>query len=142
MTGPGYLRFQQELITSKRPSQVELFISMSLIGCKNLRAILHNLSAKFQFLGLFQNFSFHISKSFFSIQKLKKCSLLAIYAHQKKHMTKNVYFLDKKHGLNPLQIFDFLDFFSTSLFSSKKHSFLSRISKNIPFWVSLLKKNI
>ena len=47
MTGRGYLRFQWKLITSKRSSQVELFISLSLIGCKNLRAILHNLSAKF-----------------------------------------------------------------------------------------------
>ena len=37
---------------------------------------------------------------------------------------------DKNHGLTPLQIFYFLDFFQTFLFRSKKHSFLSRISKN------------
>ena len=133
---------QRELITSKRPSQVELFISLSLIGCKNLRAILHNLSEKFQYFGLFQNFSFQISNSFFSIQNLKKCSLLTFYAQKNKTYDKNVYFFDKKHGLTPLQNFHFLDFVRASLFRSKKHSFLSKISKNIPFWVSLLKKNI
>ena len=50
------------------------------------------------------------------------------------------FFFNKNHGLTPLQNFDVLDFVRTSLFRSKKHSFLSRISKNIPFWVSLLKK--
>ena len=54
-------------------------------------------------------------------------------------MTK-MFFFNKNHGVTPLQNFDVLDFVRTSLFRSKKHSFLSRISKNIPFWVSLLKK--
>ena len=36
-------------------------------------------------------------------------------------------FLDKNHGVTPLQNVDFLDFFRTSLFRSKKHCFLSRI---------------
>ena len=51
-------------------------------------------------------------------------------------------FYDKNHGLTPLQNVYFLDFFKTSLLRSKEHSFISRISKNISFWLSLLKKNL
>ena len=43
---------------------------------------------------------------------------------------KTWWFFDRNHGLTPLQIFEFLDFFRTLLFRSKKHSFLSRISKS------------
>ena len=41
-----------------------------------------------------------------------------------------------------MQNVDFLEFFRTYLLWSKKHSFLSRILKNVFFWLSLLKKNI
>ena len=49
---------------------------------------------------------------------------------------------DKNHGLTPLQNVDFFDSFRTLLFRSKKHYFLSRRSKNVSFWLCLLKKNI
>ena len=44
MRGGGHLQFQRELLTSKRPSLVALFMLLSLIGCKNLRAILARYS--------------------------------------------------------------------------------------------------
>ena len=47
---------------------------------------------------------------------------------------------DKSHGLTPLQNVDFLDYVRTSPFRSKKYSFLSRRSKNVSFWFSLLKR--
>ena len=47
---------------------------------------------------------------------------------------------DKNHGLNALQNVDFFDFARTSLFRSKKHAFLFKISKNVTFWLSLLKR--
>ena len=49
-------------------------------------------------------------------------------------------FSDKSHELIPLQNVDFFYFARTSLFRSKKHSFLSRRSKNVSFWLSLLKR--
>ena len=60
----------------------------------------------------------------------------------KKNIWEKGRFFDKNHGLNPLQNADFFDFFRTSLFRSKKHSLLSRISKNVSFWLFLAKKNI
>ena len=47
----------------------------------------------------------------------------------KKKIWKTGQFFDKNHGLTPFQNVDFFDFFWTSLFTSKKHSFLSRRSK-------------
>ena len=44
--------------------------------------------------------------------------------------------------ITPLQNVDFFDFFRTSLLRSKKHSFLSRISKNLSFWPFWLKKSL
>ena len=51
-------------------------------------------------------------------------------------------FFQKNHGLTPLQNVDFFDFFRTSLFRSKKLYFLSRISKNLSFWLFWLNKSI
>ena len=53
---------------------------------------------------------------------------------------KKVDFFDKNHGLTPLQNVDFFDYVRTSAFRSKKNSFLSRRSKNVSFWLSLLKR--
>ena len=58
---------------------------------------------------------------------------------QKKLIRKGRFF-DKNHGLTPLQNVDFLAFFGTFLLWSKKHSFLSRIWKNVSFWPFLVKK--
>ena len=51
-------------------------------------------------------------------------------------------FFKKNNGLTPLQNVDFLKFFRTSLLWSKKHSFLSRISKNVFFSFFGSKKNV
>ena len=53
-----------------------------------------------------------------------------------------VHFFGENHGLTPFQNVDFLNIFRTYLLWSKKHSFLSRISKNVFFCFFLLKKNI
>ena len=58
----------------------------------------------------------------------------------KKNMRKKGACFDKSHGLTPLQNVDFLDYVRTSPFRSKKYSFLSRRSKNVSFWFSLLKR--
>ena len=59
----------------------------------------------------------------------------------KEHIGKGRFF-EKNHGLNALQNVDFFDFFRTSLCRSKKHSFLSRISKNVSFRLFLVKKRL
>ena len=59
---------------------------------------------------------------------------------KKKTYEKKVDFFDKSHGLTPLQNVDFFDFARTSLFRSKKDSLLFRISKNVSFYLILLKK--
>ena len=53
---------------------------------------------------------------------------------------KNIRFFDKNHALTPLENFDYIDFFKTSLFWSKKHSFLPRASKNKLFLLNFSKK--
>ena len=58
---------------------------------------------------------------------------------QKNRWGKGRYF-EKNHGLTPLQNADFFYFLRTSLFRSKKHSFLSRISKTLSFWLFFCQK--
>ena len=68
--------------------------------------------------------------------------LLSGFFCLKKTYKKKVDFFDKNHGLTPLQKAYFFDFGRVSLFRSKKHSLLSRISKYVSFLLRLLKKNI
>ena len=56
----------------------------------------------------------------------------------KKNIWEKGRFFDKNHGQNV----DFFDFARISLFGSKKHSLLSRIKKNVSFWLFWLKKNV
>ena len=95
MTDRGYLRFQWKLITSKRSSQVELFISLSLIGCKNLRAILHNLSAKFNFLEFFRTLVFRSQNHSFLSRISKNVTYSRSMLKKIKTYHRNVYFLTK-----------------------------------------------
>ena len=67
----------------------------------------------------------------------QKLFLSVFFLLKKKTFEKKVDFFEKNHGLTPLQNFDFLDFFRTSLVWSKKHCFLFKISKNLFFWLSL-----
>ena len=71
---------------------------------------------------------------------MKKC-FFSCFLCSKKTCKKGRFF-EQNHGLTPFQNDDFLDLFRTSFFRSKKHYFLSRISKNVFFWISLLKKNM
>ena len=59
-----------------------------------------------------------------------------------KEQMRNGRFFQKSHGLAPLQNVDIFDFFRTSLFRSKKLYILSRISKNLYFWLFWLKKSM
>ena len=86
------------------------------------------------------------SELYFNIWSKKHCFLLKISENVfswlsllKKNMKKSSIFW-KKRGLTLLKDLDFLDCFETSLLRSKKCSLLFRISKNVSFWVSLLKK--
>ena len=93
-----------------------------------------NPFAKFRFFRVFYNFTFQVQKAFFTIQNIKKMFLFGFFCWKKKIWEKGRFF-DKNHGLTPLQSVHFFEFFRTSLFRSKKHSFLSRISKNACFWL-------
>ena len=64
-------------------------------------------------------------------------SFLAWFAHT----WCKVRFFYKNYGLTPLENHDFLDLLDTSLFWSKKHSLLFRISKNDLYWLDLPKKH-
>ena len=72
------------------------------------------------------------------MQKIKKCFFLAFFA-QKNRWAKGPFF-EKNHGLTPLQNVDFFDFARSSVLRSNKLYFLSRTSKNLSFWLFLLKK--
>ena len=58
----------------------------------------------------------------------------------KTYQRENIRFFDKNHGLTTLKNFDCLNFFKTSLFRSRKLSFLLRTSKNKLFLLNLSKK--
>ena len=77
-------------------------------------------------------------KSILFYPKDQKCFFLAFFA-QKNRWGKGRFF-EKNHGLTRWQNVDVFDFFRTLLFRSKKHSFLSRISKNVSSWLFWLKK--
>ena len=84
------------------------------------------------FFRLFENFTFEVQKALFSIYNIRKCFFLAFLA-KKKHIRKRSIFWQKPWTNPQLQNVDSLEFFRTFLFRSKKHSFLSKTSKNVSF---------
>ena len=86
-------------------------------------------------------FELHFSglKSIVFYPEYQKMFLYGFFLLEKNTWEKGRFF-DKSHELIPLQNVDFFYFARTSLFRSKKHSFLSRRSKNVSFWLSLLKR--
>ena len=83
-----------------------------------------------------------------SLFRSKKHSLLSriwknvsfwLFFGEKKKWEKGQFF-DKNHGLTSLQNGDVFDFARVSLFRSKKHSLLSRISKYASFLLFFAKK--
>ena len=97
------------------------------------------LLENFEFLDFFKSFFFWCRKDFF-IQNNKKtifsCLICPKYIDDKKSD-----FFYESHGLSPLENFDFVDFFKTSFFWSRKHSYFSRISQHDPLWLVLPKKH-
>ena len=94
----------------------------------------------FHFLIFFQTLLFRSKKHYFP-SRISKNDLLWL-DFPKKHIWEKWRFFDKNHGVNHLQMFDFLDFFQTLIFWSKMHSFLSRISKNDLLWLDFPKQRI
>ena len=91
------------------------------------------------FLEFFRTFLLCSKKHSFLFRILKNVSLWLFLL--KKNIREKGRFFDKNHdGLNALQNVDFFGFARTSLFRSKKHAFLFTISKNVSFWLSLLKR--
>ena len=97
------------------------------------------LLENFEFLDFFKSFFFWCRKDFF-IQNNKKtifsCLICPKYIDDKKSD-----FFYESHGLTPLENFDFVDFFKTFFFRSRKHSFLSRRPKNDLLWLDCTKKH-
>ena len=90
------------------------------------------------FLGFFRTYLLWPKKHSFLSKILKNVSFWLSLL--KKNIWEKGRFFDKNHGLNPLQNVDFFDFFRTSLFRSKKHSLVSRISKTVSFWLFFAEK--
>ena len=81
------------------------------------------------------------SKKLYFLSRISKIVSFFLFC-RKKILQEKGRFLQKNHWLTPLQNVDFLEIFRTFLFWSKKHSVLSRISKNVFFSLFLLRKKI
>ena len=85
-----------------------------------------NFFAKCRFFRLFRTF-FLWSKKHSFLSRISKNLSFCLSLLKKQDQEKGQFF-DKNHGLTPFQNVDFFEFFRTSLFTSKKHSFLSKKS--------------
>ena len=70
-----------------------------------------------------------VYKALFSYPEYKKKIFSCLFCRKKTKDGKWP-FLDKKHGLTPLENFEFFHFFKTLFILSRKHSILSRIMPN------------
>ena len=91
---------------------------------------------------LFTLLELHFSdlKSILFYPKDQKMFLSGFLCSKEQVRKRSFFFFEKNHGLTRWQNADVFDFFRTLLFRSKKHSFLSRISKNVSSWFFWLKK--
>ena len=76
--------------------------------------------AKSGFFVLFENLIFLVYKAFYFYAEDKKRSFW-LDLPKKTYIIKKVRFCDKNHGLTPLEKFDFLHFFKSYFFRSRKH---------------------
>ena len=83
-----------------------------------------NPFAKCRFFRVFRTF-FLWSKKHSFLSRISKNLSFCLSLLKKQDQEKGQFF-DKNHGLTPFQNVDFFEFFRTSLFTSKKHSFLSK----------------
>ena len=74
---------------------------------------------------------------------LSRMSKHGLFWHNfcKKHTWEKVEFFDKNRGLSPYENVNFLALLKTSIFWSRNHSFVSRMSKHDLFWHNFCKKH-
>ena len=84
------------------------------------------------FFRLCENFTFEVQKTFFSIQNIKRMFLSCFFAQKKKLIRRRSIF-SPKPWTNPFAKCRFFSGFWNCSLLSKKHSFLSRIYKNIKY---------
>ena len=92
----------------------------------------------FEFLDFIKTSPFRFKKHFVFLQNIKKCFFVAFFLKRK--IRERGRFFDKNHGLRPLQKSIFWTFLELLLVRSKKDFVLSRISKTVSFWLSVIKK--
>ena len=93
------------------------------------------------FLEFFRTYLLWSEKHSF-LSRISKNLSFSLFLLKKKNKWEKRRFFDKNHGLTSLQNVNFFEFFRTSLFRSKKHSFLSRIWKNVSLLRFCRKKNM
>ena len=98
-----------------------------------------NPFGKCRFFSTLWELHFSGPKKLYVLSRLSKNVFLFLFA-QKKSYKKKVDFLTKSMDEPLCKMSIFLKFFRSFLLWSKKHSLLSRISKNVSFWFCLLKK--
>ena len=87
----------------------------------------------------FARISLFGSKKHSLLSRIKKNVSFWHFWLKKNHIRKKLIVWEKP-WTNPVAKCRFFDFATTSLFRSKKDSFLSRISKTLSFWLFLVKK--
>ena len=101
---------------------------------------LNNHLAKCPIFRIFQNFTFQVKKAFFSIQNIKKCFFLALFA-QKKHIRRRSNFCQKPWTI-PYGKCRFFRVLQNFTFQVQKAFFsIQNINKYL-FLPFLLKKNL
>ena len=98
-----------------------------------------NPFGKCRFFSTLWELLFSGPKKLYVLSRLSKNVFLLLFT-QKKSYKKKVDFLTKSMDEPLCKMSIFLKFFRSFLLWSKKHSLLSRISKNVSFWFCLLKK--
>ena len=96
--------------------------------------------AKCPFFRIFQNFTFQVKKAFFTIQNIKICLFLALFA-QKKHIRRRSNFCQKP-CTNPFAKCPFFRIFQNFNFQVQKTLFSIQNIKKCFFLPFLLKKNV
>ena len=91
------------------------------------------------FLTLLELYFSSVNSILLFYPEYKEMFLSGLFCSKKKHLKKGRFF-DKNHGLTSLRNVDFWEISRISLLRLQKLYFLSRISKNVSFWLFLLKE--
>ena len=138
------LRSKKHYFLSKRSKNVSLllFAQKKFIRKRSIfwQKPWTNPFAKCQYFLTLLELHFSGLKSIVFYPEYQKMFLFGFLCSKEQMRKRSIF--QKNHGLTPLRNVDFFDFFRTSLFRSKKLYFLSRISKNLSFWLFWLNKSI